>query len=207
MNALPRYCLLLWAVVPIACGRLQGQEEATTRPAYELTAEEVRLACALAERDLNIPSRPLSPLDRIVFSKIDLLPGPSADSGGRWVIVRHYRYRDDAVILTTVDLNRLEVVDVETVAHLPTALAPEELARAERLARADSRLRPTFEMPGRTLTVEGRPIQAAQSHEPLFGHRVLHLLLRHGADGQAARYLTAPRVLVDLSTETVLIDE
>ena len=54
---------------------------------------------------------------------------------------------------------------------------------------------------GRQVVVEGRPIQAASPQEPLFGHRVVHLLLRHGPD-----YLNSPRVLVDLTNETVQIE-
>lgn len=190
------------ALLPLACARLEGSDEQDARPPFELSADEIRLARELAERHLDIPQNPASPMDRVVFAKIDLLPDSQAVTNQRQVIVQHYRYRGDATILTTIDLNRLEVLGVETIAHFPTALAREELDRAERMARADVRLRPIFEMPNLPLRVEGRPIQFAFPHEPLFGHRVVHLLLRDGNS-----YLNRPRVLIDLSTEAVLVDE
>jgi hypothetical protein len=197
-----QYLPVFLALAPAACSRLHGNEESEVPPPYELSSAEIRLARDLAERDLHIPEHPLSSFDRIVFTKIDLLPDSRAGTGQRQVMVQHYRYRDDAVILTAVDLNNREVLSVETALHFPTAFAPEELARAEQMARRDERLQPVFDMPGRTLLVQGRPIQAANADEPLFGHRVVHLLLRHGAD-----YLSTPRVLVDLTTETVLIED
>jgi len=196
-----RYMLVLLALAPIACGSTQGNDQGQ-RPPYELSPEEIRLARALAERDMHLPEQIHSPLERIVFTKIDLLPDFRAGTSLGQVIVQHYRYRNDDVVLTTVDLNRPQVLNVEVIPHFPTALAPEELQRAEQLARADARLKSVFEMPGRTLAVEGRPIQAANAQEPLFGDRLVHLLLRQGND-----YLSRPRVLVDLTTEAVLLEE
>jgi len=197
-----RMFLGLLAVTPLACGNLQGNQDERRLAPYELSENEVRVARELAERDMHLPVHIHSPLERVVFVKIDLLPDSRAGTSMRQVIVQHYRYRNDDVVLTTVDLNRLEVLSMETIPHFPTALAPEEMQRAERLARADVRLKSVFGMPGRTLALEGRPIQSANSQEPLFGHRVVHLLLRQGND-----YLSRPRVLVDLTTETVLLEE
>lgn len=190
-----------FALLPLACARLEGGDEQDIRMPFELTGAEIRLARELAERDLHVPLDPVTPSERIVFVKIDLLPDSQAVTSQRQVMVHHYRYRDDATVLTAVDLNRLEVLGTETILHFPTALAASEVARAERLARADERLRPIFEMPGRTLHVEGRPIQFASPQEALFGRRVVHLLLRDGND-----YLNGPRILVDLSMETVHIE-
>jgi hypothetical protein len=192
----------LLALAPIACGSIQGNDEGQARPPYELSPDEIRLARDLSERDLHIPEAIHSPLERVVFTKIDLLPDFRAGTGMRQVIVHHYRYRNDEVVLTTVDLNRREVLSVETIPHFPTALAREETERAERLARADARLKQVFEMPGRTLAIDFRPIQAAKEQDRLFGHRVVHLLLRQGND-----YLSRPRILVDLTNETVMVDE
>jgi len=116
------------------------------------------------------------------------------------VNVIHYRYRGDETILTTVDLRHGEVLKREILVQFPTALAQEEITRAEEMARADSRLQGLFA--AQRLHVEARPLQAAAPQDPLFGHRVMHLLLRNGN-----AYLTTPRVLVDLSTETVLVDD
>ena len=197
-----RMFLGLLAVTPLACGNLQGNQDERRLAPYELSENEVRVARELAERDMHLSVHIHSPLERVVFVKIDLLPDSRAGTSMRQVIVQHYRYRNDETILTTVDLNRLEVLQVEAIAHFPTAFAREELDRAERMARGDLRLQTVFNKPGRTLVVEGRPIQASNVREPLFGHRVVHLLLRHGND-----YLDSPRVLVDLTTEAVLLEE
>jgi hypothetical protein len=197
---IPRCLLAALALAPIACGRLQGREESPARPPYELSPDEIRLARELAERDMNIPAKPLSPLERVVFTKIDLLPDSQAETTMRQVIVHHYRYRGDEVVLTTVDLNRLEVLSTETIPHFPSALAREELVRAEHMAQSDARIKHVFEEPGRSLKIEGRLPYFPSSHA-LFGHRVVQLLLRNGAD-----YLSSPRVLVDLSTETVIVE-
>lgn len=196
-----QFAFAFFALLPLACARLEGGDEQDIRQPFELSGDEIRLARELAERSLPVALDSVTPSERVVFVKMDLLPASQAVTNQRQATVHHYRYRDDATILTVVDLNRLEVLGIETILHFPTALAPSELARAERMARDDERLRPIFEMPGRTLRVEGRPIQFALSHEPLFGRRVVHLLLRDGKD-----YLASPRVLVDLSTETVQVE-
>ncbi|MBM4072108.1 MAG: hypothetical protein FJ271_24755 [Planctomycetes bacterium] len=194
-----RNVLVLFALLPIACARLEGNSDQDVPGPYELTADDMRLARELAERDLGMPRQPASPSDRIVFVKVDMLPDARAGAGQRQVMVHHYRYRGDRTVLTHVDLNRLEVLGVETLSHFPTGLAAEEVERAERLARADDRLRTVFA--GDRLRVEARPIDFA-ANQPLHGRRVVHLLLRDGSS-----YLSSPRVLVDLSTDAVLVNE
>lgn len=194
-----RHLFVLLSLLPIACARLEGNDEQDARGPYELSVDEVRLARELAERGLNMPRQPASPQERIVFVKVDVLPDARAGTGQRQVMVHHYRYRGDQTVLTHVDLNRLEVLGVETLSHFPTGLAPEEIERAEALARADDRLRSIFAH-GK-LRVEARPIDFTPG-QPLFGRRVVHLLLRDGVN-----YLASPRVLVDLSTEAVLVNE
>lgn len=195
----PRHLFIFLALLPAACARLEGNDEQDVRAPYELSADEVRLARELAERGLEVPRQPASPLDRVVFVKIDLLPDFRAGTEQRQVMVHHYRYRGDQTVLTHLDLNRVEVLGVETLTHFPTGLAPEETERAERLARADDRLRGVFA--GRQLRIDCRPMDFAANHS-LFGRRVVHLLLRDGHS-----YLTSPRVLVDLSREAVLVNE
>jgi hypothetical protein len=201
----PRIGLVLGLLLPVACARVQGDQEQQARAQqarapFELTADETRTARQLAEEDLAIPAQPSSALDRVLFIKIDLLPDSQAQVSQRQVNVIHYRYRGDETILTTVDLGSREVLNRQILPHFPTALAPEELTRARELARADARLQGVFM--ARRLHTEGRPLQAIAPQDPLFGHRVVHLLLREGND-----YLTTPRVLVDLTTETVLVDD
>ena len=99
--------------------------------------------------------------------------------------VIHYRYQGDETIITTVDLQGLAVLKTETLRHFPTALAAEEKQRAESLARHDPRCRTLFSTP--SIHVDLRPLQATDSSDPAHGHRLVHVMLRDGAD-----YLSRP---------------
>jgi Cu2+-containing amine oxidase len=182
---------------------LQGNQENGVHPApalppFELSADEVRTARDLAELGIAQAPHPDSLHDRTYFTKVELLPDSQAQTKQRLVLVTHYRYRGDEAILSMVDLNRHEVVKVETVPHLPTPLAPEEVARAQQLARTDPQLAEVFNTQG--LKVEAKVLYVPQ-HDPLFGHRVVALLFSTGGN-----YLRGPEVLVDLTPETLRID-
>jgi hypothetical protein len=200
-----RLGLALLGLLPLACARVHGEGSASgwqgePLPPYELSADEIRIARDLAEQGIERPAHPASPHDRVVFTKIELLPDAQAETKKRTVLVTHYRYRDDQAILSMIDLNRRQVIQVEKVPHLPTPLAPEELARAEQLARADARLRRLFAAPASNLRVEGKALYGTPQ-QPWFGHRVVALLFRDGGS-----YLVRPEVWVDLTSETVRVN-
>jgi hypothetical protein len=192
-----RGLLGIMVLAPLGCGQAAGDPPGRAQYPFVLTHEELGLARALAEHDFMAGSLP-SGL-RNVFIKVDLLPDSQAETTRRLVMVHHYRYPTDETIFTMVDLQTHEVLKREVYAHYPTALAPVEIEHALQLARADNRLRPLLE--SMSPSFEARPIQYASGHEPLFGHRVVHVLLRHDGD-----YLMSPRVLVDLNTETVHLE-
>jgi hypothetical protein len=194
--------LAVLTLLPVACGRAQGDQAIEPLPPFVLTAQEIQLTRALAEEKLAIIPEPSHPLDRTCFIKIDLLPDSQAETQQRQVMVHHYRYRDDVTILTMVDLNRAEVLSVENKAHYPTALCQEELARAERLTRADARVKSILDARSTPVFFEGRPQQITDQADPRFDHRLVLWSLR--SDGG---YLTGPRVLVDLTTETVIVND
>lgn len=177
----------------LGCARVEGDSERRSPP-FVLGSDEIQLARELAEARLG----PASP-ERVFFIKADLLPETHAETGLRRVMVQHYRYDGDETVFTMVDLRALEVRQVEIEPHYPTALAAEENLRAEQLAGRDERVRPLLE---NGVRLDYRPIQASSADDPLFGHRVVHLMLR-SADG----YLSRPRVLVDLTTGQVHIAE
>jgi hypothetical protein len=191
--------LALLALLPVACGRAQGEQDAEAEavPAYELTAEEARAARELAERGLVRPEDRDSPGGKVVFTKVELLPDSRAQTAQRLVTVTHYRYRGGEAVLTTVDLNTRQVVDVAVDPNMPTGLAQEEYARALELAKADARLAAFWA--NRT---EDTVVEAKVSHhpagDPLHGRRTVVLLFREGRN-----YLTSPQVTVDLTSETV----
>jgi hypothetical protein len=197
-----RFKVFLVLLSLAACGAFgwglaDGDTPGQTRYSFILTPDEIGLARDLAERDL--PSTTLSSGPKIVFIKIDLLPDSQAESGQRLVMVHHYRYWNDQTIFTMVDLRSQEVLKQEFVAHFPSALAAEEVQRALQLAHADERLRHFFELI--PTEFDARPIQFAAAQENFFGHRVVHVLMR-----QDGNYLANPRVLVDLTTETVHVE-
>jgi hypothetical protein len=187
----------IMAIGPLGCGQASGDPIGPVRYPFVLTEEELGLARMLAERDWMTDS--LASGSHNVFIKVDLLPDSQAESARRLVMVHHYRYPTDETIFTMIDLQTHEILNRETYAHYPTALATVEVERAIHLARADDRLRPLLET--MSLKFEARPILYAGSHEPLFGHRVVHVLLRREGD-----YLMHPRVLVDLTTDTVHLE-
>jgi hypothetical protein len=192
-------CLLVGflALMPLGCGQASGDQTGPVKYAFVLTPDELALARNLAESDLHIDGLPSGP--RTVFIKVDLLPDSQAETAQRLVMVHHYRYQSDETICTMIDLNTHEILQREIHAHYPTALAPEEVEQAIRLARGDDRLRPLLE--ATPTKFDARPILYASPQEPLFGHRVVHLLMRQDGD-----YLVNPRVLVDLTAETVYLE-
>lgn len=194
---LRRWLPLLLALGAAGCGRAVGDHAPNSRP--DLDAAEVRQARTLAEAQLPAAAEPRSPRERVYFIKADLLPPPAGEPNRRLVMVHHYRYEGDATVLTMVDLDAGQVVQRETLTHFPTALAPEERERAAELARRDDRVKPLLD---EVVALDFRPIQYARATEPLFGHRVVHVMLRTDRG-----HFSRPRVLVDLNTETVHIAE
>jgi hypothetical protein len=195
-----RFSGLLLCVLPLAplgCGRANGDPAAWVTYPFVLTEREVALGRELAERDLSVDGVPSGP--RTLFIKMDLLPDSQAETTQRLVMVHHYRYGTDETIFTLVDLGAHEVLRREAHAHYPTALAPSEIDLAIDLAWRDERLRPLLETASSKF--DARPILCPNPQQPLFGHRVVHLLLQ-----QDGRHLASPRVLVDLSTETVHLE-
>lgn len=196
-KALARLMLGLAAGAALGCGQVSGDQTSPVQYPFVLTHEEIGLARELAEKDWHDSTLPSGP--RHVFIKVDLLPDSQAETRQRLVMVHHYSYPTDETIFTMVDLTTHTIMSREVVAHFPTALAPVEVEHAIEVARHDGRLGPILD--ATPTSFEARPLQYANPHDPLFGHRVVHLLMRqHGA------YLTQPRVLVDLNTDTVHLE-
>jgi hypothetical protein len=192
--------LALLALLPVACGRAHGEQETEAVPAYELTAEEIRAARELAERDLVRPEDRDSLGGKVVFTKVELLPDSRAQTAQRLVTVTHYRYRGNEAVLTTVDLNTRQVVHVAADPNQPTPLAQEEFARALELAKADGRLAAFWAQRTADTAVEAK-VSHYPAGDPLHGRRTVVLLVREGRN-----YLTNPQVTVDLTSETVHVE-
>jgi len=189
--------LVLFAVVPVGLGLAWSNRNAHSASTVLLSAEDIRLARELAERDLDIAKHPSHPAEQTLFIKVDYLPGSFADSDQRLVIVQHYRYQGDETVFTLIDLSRQEVIRREGTVHFPTALNSAETRRAKKLAQNDERLKTLIA--ARRLQLEARPFQVT-ADDPRLGHRLAMILFRENAD-----YLESPEVIVDLHTETVQV--
>jgi len=199
--SLAHLALIPMTLAPIGCSTAQGIEERDMPAPFELRAEEIQAARALAERDLSPAGQTRSPQAKLVFTKIELLPEAQAQTSERRVLVIHYRYPHDETIHTYIDLNRGEVFHRDVLTNFPTPLGKEETTRAVELARTDARLEAILAEHGGAVHLECVPIRASATEDDLIGHRLVHVLLRVGAD-----YLTSPRVVVDLTDEVVLVE-
>jgi hypothetical protein len=138
---------------------------------------------------------------KVYLTRLEVLPD-NHEGTPRLAVVTHYRYDGDLAIQTSVDLDRRKVLDVETVPHLPTSLAPQELAEAERLARADAEVARALAR-YRNFKIEVDAVLTTTVDKKAFGyrHRVVRLYFRQGRD----YLLYAPKVDVDLTAGKVRV--
>jgi hypothetical protein len=189
-------CLAIVVATPFWLAAVPGDEGG--RVPGELTAAERATIRDLAERALK--ERDLIK-GKVYLTRIEVFP----DSGGtrRHVTVTHYRYDGDLAIQTSIDLIRKEVTDVETIPHLPTSLAPEEVVEAEKLARANvevARALARYEAGGK-IEVDAVIVRTAIEDDPRYHHRTVRLAFRRGRD----YLLHVPFVEVDLTAGTVRV--
>lgn len=195
-----RLALLTTALLLIAAARLAALQE-PARAGGELTASERSAASELAQKALE-RARLRTP-GPLYLVGTELLRDKRAEERGvfdRQAMVTHYRYDGDLTILTRVNVTRGEVERIDTVPHLPAALAPEEFRRAKDLALADVRVQRALARFGE-VTIEPLAIRTASRDDPIFGHRLVRLLFRKGPD-----YLREPVVVVDLTTAQVILE-
>ncbi len=115
--------------------------------------------------------------------------------------VIHYRYDDDTALHSVLTLKDAALLDYQEFPHLSTSLAQEELDTATKLALNDDDVRAKLGEFIDRVKVEALVIRAASEEEPWFGRRVVRLLFRVDRN-----YLRSPRVIVDLTKSTVLIE-
>jgi ribosomal protein L21E len=123
--------------------------------------------------------------------------------GARHAVATHYRYDGDLGIRTHIDLGTRKVTEVEEIPHLPTSLAPEELAEAEKLARANKEVARALARyaKGPKIEVDAQMAITALSTDPNYQHRVVRLAFHRGRE----YLLYVPHVDVDLTTGTVRV--
>jgi hypothetical protein len=184
-----------WGILAAALLALHALPVGAQTPAAPLNEAERKAAASLAEQALK--GRLLwAPRDFYLID-VELLRDKEAETSRR-ALVTHFRYEGDLAILSVVDLDARQVVRVETRPHQAVGLAEEELRRAEQLALQDPRVAEALGDARAKVRVEALVIRTGDEKDPYFGHRVVRLLFKLGAD-----YLASPVVNVDLTAGRV----
>jgi len=109
--------------------------------APDFTAAEKASTVALAENEMLARGIPVD--DRTYVTSVTLLrPGNSlhVTDHGKRLFVLHYRYKDDSVIRSDVDIESSKVLSQEQIFGYRTGVSPEEVERAKALALQDERV-------------------------------------------------------------------
>ncbi len=194
------------AVCAGLCGVLAGplgaaEEEDITFP-FQLTEAEKLLAVQITDQALT--SRDLRNGSPLYLVETELVVEKPATEGGadkRLARITHYRYDGDLSIFTTIDLNAQTTRRMDVVPHLPVPFSNEEYAAAASLAMSDRRVRGILGQRQSLVQPEGLAMRTSDPADRYFGHRVLRMMFKLDDD-----YLTQPIVLVDLTTQTVVIE-
>src|SRR5438876_12190070 len=107
-------------------------------PALDLSDDERRMVLDLAEKALKAKDLYKG---KIYLTNLEVHRDTRDPESPRNALVIHYRYEGNLAIFTSVNIGRKEVTKVESEADCPTCLAPEELARAIKLAHASAEVR------------------------------------------------------------------
>jgi hypothetical protein len=177
-----------------------GAGEGSDAPApLELTPAQQTQVRQLAEQALQAKGLLQG---KVFFTGLEVFVDSASPKPARHALVQHYRYDGDLTLQTSIDLDRQRVTKVEAMPHSPTSLAPEELERAERLARGHAEVKRALARAKGAVEVDALLIFTSVANAPTYNHRVVHLFFRQGRD----YLLYGPIAEVDLTTETVRVD-
>lgn len=189
--------LLAVLTTGLACSSSQEQH-----PSDQLTESERTRAKNLASQFFE--SNKLLSDTPIYFIGADLYRDKKAEEKGeaeRRARVTYYRYFKDMTFISTVNLTQGEVTDIDSVAHLPTALSEEEFKIARDLALSNDEIKEALGDYLDKAEVEALVFRTSSREDALFGHRVVRLLFKIGRD-----YLSEPVVNVDLTERKIMIE-
>lgn len=194
--------MLRWAIVIIATfGTARSWAGDGDAPAsdFALSASERRTAIIEAEK--TIKSAGLWK-GKILLTGAEVLRDRRGGAVRRMALLSHYRYEGDVTLLTRIDLAKGTALGVEEVPHMPTSLAPEELAAAEKLARADPAVAKILAREKEPVEVDALMHYTADEKATTYHHRVVRLFFRQGR----TYLLYGPIVEVDLTVEKVRVE-
>jgi Cu2+-containing amine oxidase len=142
---------------------------------------------------------------KVVLTNAEVVPDDAAKPPRRCAVLTYYRYEGDLGIVVCVDVDNRKLVSLRSEPHLPTSLTPEEIAEAEKLARADPRVQKALAFYKHLERIEVDTIvaQIINPEVPGHQHRVARLFFRD----HKRNYLNqVPMVDVDLTTGEVRLD-
>jgi hypothetical protein len=187
----------LFACLCLACCLNAGDD---TNP-RELDATELKAVQELGEKALK---------DRGLWKGKVYLTNTEVvlDSGKtpeRFAILTYYRYEGNLGIVMTINVAKRTMVNVQEHPNMPTSLTPEEIAEAEKIARADPNVKKALAPYQHLDRIEVDTCVAyiIDPGVPGYHHRVARLLFR---DAQRQYLPRVPIVDVDLTTGAVRLD-
>ena len=193
-------CFLSLLVIALPAPAQAAQDRVAESASDDVPAGIAERVRAVAENSPRLRGYLAQP--RTIFIGVDLIRRKSEGEGERDLPAlyraQHYRYADDTVITSIVDLDGARVAEQTEARNAPVRLSEGELAEARTLALADGQV--AAALGGRDVVVEPLVVRTSDRADPWFGRRIVRLLFRLGAD-----YLSQPIVFVDLTRRRVII--
>jgi hypothetical protein len=123
----------------------------------------------------------------------------------RYALLTFYRYQGDLAILVSIRLDKMIVAKVEPCPHMPTSLSSEEIAEAEKIARAHPEIKKVLARYKHLEKIEAdvNVAHIVRPQAPGYQHRVARLCFR---DAERNYLTSVPMVDVDLTTGEVRFD-
>jgi hypothetical protein len=193
-------CFLCFLVIALPAAAQSYGERAVESASDDVPAPTAARARSVAEGSARLRAYLAQP--RTIFIGVDLIRRKGDDDRDLPPLyrVQHYRYADDSVITSIVDLDGGRVAEQIEERNVPVRLTEGELIEARELAFADRRVAEAIGQYRERLVVGPLVVRTSDRADPWFGRRIVRLLFRLGAD-----YLSAPIVFVDLTRRQVII--
>ena len=193
---LPTVCLTLLC----GCETTSSTRAADGNMSFEFSESERETAISLSQDSGDY--RSLAAEQQIYLIDVEVFRDKDTEiegDGGRKFLVTHYAAAQDLAILSIVDLESGQLVNVEIVPNLPVRLSQEEYEIAKRLALEEPKVQAALR--GIEVEIEAQLSRTADEEDPQFGHRIIHFLFKT-PDG----YLDSPTVIVDLTAGEVIVE-
>ena len=175
---------------------------AENQPPSDLTSMESKAVLGLAENALRAQDLWKG---KVVLTNTEVVVDHNADPSQRYALLTFYRYEGNLAILLVANLKKMTVTKVTTHPDMPTSLAREEIAEAQKIARAHPDIQKALTRYKHLDRIEIDTIvaQIIKPDVPGYHHRVARLFFR---DAERNYLAGVPMVDVDLTTGEVRFD-